>query len=127
MANRGQILPGGALLRIRPFISALIAAGEGVGEQNVRSWLLTGFAGIGWAIEEECAAGCRTQPAGRRRPPTELPIVKVSGSAKGVEIGGGGVGGTIATGLGRGLGPSDEALEEMLTDRGDWLPVRRNV
>ena len=49
--NRGQILPGGALLRIRPFTRALIEAGEGLGEQNVRSGLLMGFAtviGDGW-------------------------------------------------------------------------------
>ena len=72
--------------------------------------------------------------------PTELPVVKVGGAAKGVEEGGGGVCGTIATGLGPGLGPLDEilagggldgqlneALEEVLPGRGSGLPVRRNV
>ncbi len=66
----------------------------------------------------------------------ELPVLKMRGAAKGVEEGAGGVGGTIATGLGPGLGPLDvilagggldgqvnEALEETLAGRGDWLPV----
>ena len=35
--------------------------------------------------------------------PAEWPIGKVRGAAEGVEEGGGGVGGTIATGLGPGL------------------------
>ena len=60
----------------------------------------------------------------------ELPIVKVGGATKGVEEGGGGVGGTIATGLGPDHGPADvvvagggldgqrgEALEETLACR----------
>ncbi len=72
--------------------------------------------------------------------PTELPVVKVAGAAKGVEERAGGIGGTIATGLGPGLGPLDiilagvgldgqrgGALEETLAGRGAWLPVRRNA
>ena len=62
------------------------------------------------------------------------------GATKGVEEGAGGVGGTIATGLGLDLGPMgvvlvgggldgqiNEALEEVLPGWGSWLPVRRNV
>ena len=72
--------------------------------------------------------------------PTELPVFNMRGTAKGVEEGAGGGGGTIATGIGPGLGPVDimlagggldgqlnEALEEVLPGRGSWLPVRRNV
>ena len=64
----------------------------------------------------------------------------VAGATKGVEEGAGGVGGTIATGLGLDLGPMDvvlvgggldgqinEALEVVLPGWGRWLPVRRNV
>ena len=61
-------------------------------------------------------------------------------AAKGVEEGAGGVGGTIAMGLGPVFGPLDvilvgggldgqcnEPLEEALSGRGSWLPVRRNI
>ena len=70
----------------------------------------------------------------------ELPVFNMCGPAKGVEECVGGVGGTIATGLGPILGPldvilagggldgeGDEALEEMLADRGVWLTVRRDI
>ena len=42
--------------------------------------------------------------------PTELPVEKVAGATKGVEEGAGGVGGTIATGLGPVFGPLDVIL-----------------
>ena len=70
----------------------------------------------------------------------ELPVFNMCGAAKGVEECAGGVGGTMATGLGPVLGPLDvilvdggldgqrgEALEETLAGRGGWQPVRRNV
>lgn len=70
----------------------------------------------------------------------ELPIAKVGGAAKGVEEGGGSVGGMIATGLDPSLGPAEvilvgggpdgqrvEALEEAQARRGEWLTVRRGV
>jgi len=42
--------------------------------------------------------------------PTELPVEKVGGAAQGVEEGGGGVGGAIATDLGPGFCPLDVIL-----------------
>ena len=71
---------------------------------------------------------------------SELPVGKMRGTAEGVEEGGGGVGGTIATGLGPGFGSADvivmgggldgqrgEALEKTLACRGGRLTVRRDV
>jgi len=91
-------------------------------------------------MAEECAAGCRTQPAGRRRSPSELPVGKMRGAAKGFKERCGGVGGTIAMGLRPSLGPVDvilvgggldgqrvKALEETQACRGVRVTVRRSV
>ena len=93
-------------------------------------------------MAEECAAGCRTQPAGRRRSPSELPVGKMLGAARGVEVGGGAISRTIAVGLDPSLGPADvilvgsgldgqrvKALEETQACRGVRVrvTVRRSV